>query len=167
MGAYLPYLARKYRRSGLVIDTNLLIMLIVGSCDIKYITRFKRTSNYIEEDFKLITDFIRLFDDIVATPNIFTEVCNLCLTLNSETNNALYRTFSGIIKSLNEQYIPSIRVSSDTAFFSFGISDTATLELCRQGRLLLTDDLPLYGYITSQGMDAVNFNHIRSLGWRF
>lgn len=165
MGAYHTHLVRKYHQSGLIIDTNLLILLIVGSCDTKRITKFKRTSNYMEEDFTLIRNFVKLFNDIVTTPNILTEACNLCLALNAETDNSLYRTFGGIIDSLNERYVASVKIASEKAFFSFGISDTVIAELCRQGRLLLTDDLPLYGYITSQGMDAVNFNHIRSLSW--
>lgn len=163
--SYAAQLIRKYKRNGLIIDTNLLILIIVGSFDPKIIPRFKRTSKYLEDDFSLMINFIKFFDNIITTPNILTETCNLSLNLNFETENGLYRTFAKIIYSLRENYVTSIDLPKENAFFQFGISDSAIIELCKQGRLLLTDDFPLYGYVTAQGMDAINFNHIRTLNW--
>lgn len=165
MSGYHLQLAQKYRQAGIVVDTNLLILLIVGTCDIKRITKFKRTNKYMEDDYELLARFVRFFDNIVTSPNILTEACNLCQTLNAETDHALYRAFSQIIASLNECYVASVNVLGERAFFTLGISGSVILDLCKQGRLLLTDDLPLYGYITSLGLDAVNFNHVRTLSW--
>ncbi len=168
MNSYLTSLVFKHQQKGLIIDTNLLILLIVGSCDIKRITKFTRTNIYTEKDFEIIRRFIKPFNNnIVTTPNILTEACNLCLGLNAETDNALYYTFRRIIDYLKEQYIASVKIVSEKekAFFSFGISDTAIVELCEQGRLLLTDDLELYNYVISQKMHALNFNHIRTMNW--
>jgi DNA-binding transcriptional regulator/RsmH inhibitor MraZ len=119
----------------------------------------------MEKDFTLIRNFIKPFENIVTTPNILTEACNLCLKLNAKTDNSLYRTFGGIINSLKERYVASVKIANEKAFFFFGISDTVIVEMCKQGRLLLTDDLRLYNHIISQGMDAINFNHIRSWSW--
>ena len=37
--------------------------------------------------------------------------------------------------------------------------------LCERGMLVLTGDLELYLVLQARGADALNFSHIRSLGW--
>ncbi len=165
MHDYHRTLVDRYCHKGLIIDTNLLILLLVGSCDPRLVTTFKRTNKYVEDDFRLMSRFVACFRDIVTTPNIITEVCNLCLGLNRRTDNKLYRAFGELIERVRENHIPAVRLKHCGAFFRFGISDTAIVELCGQGRLLLTDDLPLYAYVKKQEFDAVNFNHIRTAAW--
>ena len=41
------------------------------------ITTFKRTQQFVEEDFQLLRLLLGYFDKIITTPNILTEVSNL------------------------------------------------------------------------------------------
>ena len=70
-------LVGKHRNNGLLIDTNLLLLLVVGIYDRRRITSFKRTAAYTPGDFQKIGWLSKQFSQLWATPNILTEVDNL------------------------------------------------------------------------------------------
>ena len=77
-------LAKKIRQNGILIDTNLLILLLVGSYNEDMILSFKRTKNYTVEDYRYLKLFIAGFEKHFYTPNILTEITNLTDSINSE-----------------------------------------------------------------------------------
>lgn len=162
----LKTLIGKHRQKGVVIDTNLLILLLIGAYDPSHIGRFKRTQDYTREDFRLLRSMAAAFRRIVSTPNILTEACNLCLTLNAQTDSRLYIYFRALIEQLKESFVPARSVAALYAFDRFGISDASIVSLCQRGYLLITDDLPLYHYLSSLGLAAINFNHLRMAAWK-
>ncbi len=66
-----------YRRRGLLVDANLLLLYFLGSYDRKQISSNKRLATFSVEDFDLIVRVLKLFSLLVTTPNILTEVSNL------------------------------------------------------------------------------------------
>lgn len=60
----------------LAIDTNLLVVLIVGHVAPSYLGKHRRVRNYTAADFDLLTQYIG-DSTIISTPNAFTEVSNL------------------------------------------------------------------------------------------
>ena len=56
-------------------------------------------------------------------------------------------------------------VVRDACFERLGLTDAAIAMLCERGMLVLTGDLELYLALQARGADALNFSHIRSLGW--
>ena len=146
-------------KTGLVIDTNLLLLYLMGVYDPKKISQFKRTQQFIEEDFRLLVKFIDLFDKakVVVTPHILTETTNLA-------PNYTFPILQTILESLQENMVESLKIinSDTTCFNKFGLSDTAIQHLAQQNYLILTDDFPLYHYLATKGHSVINFNHIRS-----
>ncbi len=144
-------------KEGLVIDTNLLLLYLMGVYNPKKISEFKRTQQFLEEDFYLLLRFIGFFKRIVVTPHILTEVTNLA-------ENKTFPTLSKIIKALEESLINSNTLieTAPTCFQKFGLSDTAIQYLAQQNYFILTDDFPLYGYLSSKGFSVANFNHLRT-----
>ncbi|MCY7357876.1 MAG: hypothetical protein LH609_10485 [Rudanella sp.] len=65
------------RKSGLLLDTNLLVLLVIGQYDPKRINGHKRLQSYTSEDYDLLLGFMSLFRTFATTPNILTEVSNL------------------------------------------------------------------------------------------
>jgi len=55
---YLEGLIRKHRSAGVVTDTNLLLVLLIGLCDRKMIEKFKRTQKYTAKDFDLLLQLL-------------------------------------------------------------------------------------------------------------
>ena len=62
--------ASLYPREGLLIDSNLLLLLFVGLHDRTRIEKYKRTAKFTVEDFKLLLAFVRRFKEIVTTPSV-------------------------------------------------------------------------------------------------
>jgi len=50
-------------------------------------------------------------------------------------------------------------------FRRFGITDTGLMSIAK-AHLIVTIDFPLSNYLSSAGIDVLNFNHIRVLNWR-
>ena len=151
----------RYRSRGLLVDSNLLLLYIVGKHSIRMINRYKRTSTYSSEDFKQLVVFISKFDSIIATPNILTEVSNL----SPRSDYDYFQVFREEITIINEEYIASINASEVSEFARLGLTDAAIIQIAKGTYLVLTDDFPLYYTLKSHGIDTVNFNHIRLARW--
>lgn len=151
----------------ILVDTNLLILLAVGSFEPRLIERHKRTRQFTTEDYGLLRRFLARFRRVVATPNVLTEVSNLVDQSGGTSREGLQALLASIIEVLEEHYIPS-RDSCDVEEFQrLGLADAAILHLARtRGDLLvLTDDLHLYLALQRRGLEAVNFNHLREQSW--
>ena len=157
-------LIRKHHKTGLLIDANLLLLYLVGQTNPNRILSFKRTSQYVPEDFDLLTQFVAQFQTLVTTPHILTEVSNLGDLRDREL--LVFRSlFTHMIEKAEEHRDESRRVVKDAAFLRLGLTDAAILALGGHAPLFLTDDLDLYVALTSRSLDAINFNHIRPLNW--
>jgi uncharacterized protein YaiI (UPF0178 family) len=55
----------------------------------------------------------------------------------------------------------------ENCFHRLGLTDAAIAALARHNYLFLTDDFDLYSTLVNQGVDAINFNHLRSRTWHF
>ena len=154
------------RKAGLLLDTNLLVLYVVGQYDPNRIAKHKRTSSYMSEDFDLLLDFMSLFKQFVTTPNILTEVSNL-LEKDSYQYGPVLSILPELIKNFVEIPVPShpVMVNRNKTFLKFGLSDTVACQITEQDYLLLTDDLDLCYYLPHDGLNALNFNNIRSANY--
>ncbi|RDC65080.1 PIN domain-containing protein [Adhaeribacter pallidiroseus] len=149
-----------YKNKGIVIDANLWLLLLVGSYNKNKISEFKRTQKYTEEDFKQLNTFLQNFK-IITTPNILTEVVNLTETLDKQSDGILFYNLIQLVQISHEIFLPSVNVM-DNVFMKFGLTDSVIHSLAAEGYLILTDDFPLFGYLSSRGNAVINFNHIRT-----
>lgn len=152
----------KYRDIGVIIDTQLLLLLWVGSFDRSLVGRFKRIKKYEESDFDLLVDVITRCPRLVTTPNVLTEVCNLAGQLPEETAEEFRNEFRLAVKKLDERLLRSEEVVEDKAFLRLGLADGTIINLARQKMLVLTDDLPLYAQLVEENLPAINFTHLRA-----
>ena len=151
-----------YARKGILIDTNILLLYFVGTFDPDRILSFKRTAQFTLEDYRTLLLLLRPFERIVTTPNILTEVGNL-----SDKLGASYlQLFAEQIGLMEEHYIDSRGIVAQEEFTRIGLTDTGIIHLSRSEYLVLTDDFPLSQRLEKNGLDVINFNHIRPLGWK-
>ncbi|UFH56617.1 hypothetical protein [Spirosoma sp. KNUC1025] len=148
---------------GLLIDTNLLILLVIGRLDASQISAHNLTNSYTTDDYKLLISFISRFRSTVVTPNILTEASNLLETYSYKGQQAL-TLLQDIAKAMNEVYCESIMTMTNhhKSYIKFGLSDSVTYSLAIQNYLILTDDLKLCSYLQGQGLFAFNFNNLRT-----
>jgi uncharacterized protein YaiI (UPF0178 family) len=70
-----------------------------------------------------------------------------------------------LVENIEESYDTSRLLVGDPAFKRLGLTDTAIATVCSRGVLVLTADAPLHVALQERDIDALNFNHIRPLGW--
>jgi len=163
--AFPDNLITRYQKAGVIVDTNLLLLYFVGSYDAAAIPIFKRTRKYTTDDFHLLARFLSLFELVVVTPHILTEVSNLSHQLPEDILHALADVVTVKVQSLRETFRPSSELCRLPQFRTLGLADTAICDVSRSGYLVLTDDFPLSGNLRALGIDVLNFNHLRTIRW--
>lgn len=158
---YINQLIRKYSRRSVIIDTNLVLLLIIGAME-KNPKDFKRTVQFINNDVVLLRRVVSAFSRLITTPNIVTEVDNLSRNLPEREHQNLSKAVNLVFDQAVEIYVPSKVVLSTSDHPRFGVSDCVSLSLIDQGVLTITDDFKLYGKIVQLGYDAININHVRT-----
>jgi rRNA-processing protein FCF1 len=161
VNSHLIQLLQKHKPSGILIDTNLLLLFIVGKVNIERIRDFRRTSQFTTDDFETVNIIVKLFDcKIITTPHILTQVSDL-IGRNYE--------FRLLLKLIVEKFVvqeistQSKMLINERSFFDFGLADTAIIETAKNPFLVFTDDNPLYGFLLNSKIDAVNLEQFRNL----
>jgi rRNA-processing protein FCF1 len=162
-------LIKSYKQKGILIDTNILLLWIVGSVNRQRISKFNRTEKFVPEDYDLLLRLLEYFlPKIVTTPNILTEVNSLANQIGEPERSQCYTKLAQAVVRLDEHYIESNIAVEVNSFTRFGLTDCGILELARGGThpegnryLVLTDDLKLAIHLQNSGVDAINFNHLR------
>ena len=70
-------LIEKYHSKGVLVDSNLLVLFLVGTVNKRRILEFKRTQGFTLEDFDLLENLIRWFGRLIATPHVLAQVSDL------------------------------------------------------------------------------------------
>jgi rRNA-processing protein FCF1 len=159
-------LFEQYRQRGILVDTNILLLWFVGTVNRSRISKFNRTEKFIPEDYDLLLQILSFFQKIVTTPNILTEVNSLTNQLGEPERSQCFYIFAQGITRLEEFYIDSKKAANMDKFTKFGLTDCGIINLCREQYLVLTDDLKLANYLQKEGIDTINFNNIRTYGWK-
>ncbi len=155
----------RYKNLGILIDTNILLCYLVGLLNPERIPLFKRTAQFLAEDFALLSTLLGHFKKIVTTPNILAEVNSLSQQLKGADHTKLFDIFAKQIQVLDEHYVESRIAAQREEFTRLGLTDSAIIDLTPKKYLVLTDDFTLANYLAKNGVDVINFNHIRVAGW--
>ncbi len=156
----------RYRQKGILIDTNILLLFFVGTVNRERISKFKRTEQFVPEDYDLLVQILNYFQKIVTTPNILTEVNSLANQLGEPERSQCFTIFADGISKLEESYMTSKAIAINERFTKFGLTDCGISNLAKNRYLVLTDDLKLAVYLQKEAIDTINFNNIRVYGWR-
>jgi hypothetical protein len=143
------------------LDTNVLLLLVVGVATGK--TMGKRLKAYTDEDLATLTKWLSDFDQIVTTPNVWSEVSNISSWgITGEARRNVACTVAGLVRNSVEIIRPSKEIVDDEAFERLGLTDCVWLSVLDDNMVLLTDEVPLYNFALSRGKNARNFSHLRS-----
>ena len=146
-------------RSSLLLDSNLLLLLVIGTYDLRLVDTFKRVSNYSASDFAILARLISGFRNLLATPHVLTEVSNLANSLPWSIKADWFNHFSRRITRLEERHIPAANLASLPEFSVFGLTDAALFELAKS-TLLVTADERLASHLRRRELFVLGFNEI-------
>jgi hypothetical protein len=147
----------------IAIDSNLLLLLIVGIADPIYIARHKRLSSFSLVDFEFLDEIMLSVSEIVVTPNTLTETSNLAGYIAEPARSHIFATLRAAILAprMRERFIESRVAASQSEFLRLGLTDAALLQAADEPATLLTADVDLYLAAVKRGFKAENFNYLR------
>jgi hypothetical protein len=146
----------------LIIDTNLLLLYVVGTASPDYIEGHKRLSAFTMEDYNVLIEMISQAPAVLVTPNTLTETSNLAPPSGKgdEAKRQVLKVVRQLAESATETYVPSDEAASHPGFVRFGLTDAVLLNGVFGDAVLLTTDLELYNAAIAQGSPAINFSHL-------
>ncbi len=150
------------KRVPLLIDTNLLVLFVVGTAAKEYIARHKKLTAFTVEDYDRLVKIIARASEVLVTPNTLTETSNLAAYINEPARSKVLAVLHTVIASdSQERYVPSSVAAERKEFVRLGLADAALLEIVAKDVTLLTTDFDLYNTALKKGAQALNFNHLR------
>ena len=155
--------SRNARKNGLLIDTNLLVLLIVGFVNRDRICRFKRTTAYSSANWDLLTGILEQISLRYTLPHVLAEVSTLT-DLKGQELEVARAVLLRLIKELRELQITSIETCATSLYMRLGLTDAAIAEAARRHQCsVLTDDSGLYRALANGGSSVAMFT--RLLDW--
>lgn len=156
-----------YGLNKLVLDTNLLLLLLIGSFKIDSLTKCKCTQKYNSEDYKLLLQIISFFEKkIVITPHILAEFSNLSKIDIKDPQIVEYIAY--VIEQLRgyqEQHTPLVELLNiDIVLLArFGFPDVGIIETAKTlNAFILTDDGNLSRHADRIGIANCYFQYIKN-----
>ena len=154
-------IAKLLSSKGLLVDTNLLVLLVIGALNPDQISDHKLTSKYSAVDYRLLKSFVDQFKLVVTTPNILTETSNLLGGYVYRGQQAL-AVLERIAQFTHEVFYDSLLTmrGHSTSYLKFGLSDSVIHRVAKDNYTILTDDLRLCAYLQGRGLTAINFSNL-------
>lgn len=144
-----------------LLDTNLLLLLIVGLLDKNLIGKHKRTREFVEEDFELLTNTVSGVTTLWITAHCLAEVSNLLKQTNQFLATRLLNFLVEATSRFRESHLKKEIVFGQAFFERLGVADSGIVVKAKRVDCVLTVDFDLYNEISRLGYNVVNFNHLR------
>jgi len=149
--------------AGVVLDTNLLVLYLVGRVRPTAIATTKITSRYRDSDFYLLDELIRRYDAITSmttTPHVLAETSNLGRKLPTYVHTQFFFAFSAAVRAMTEELVPAADIVESPLLTKLGVADVGLWKLANT-HLVVTDDFPLAQRLETDSRRVLNFNHFR------
>lgn len=166
LAAQLEHYWRHHRQQGILLDTNLLVLLWLATFDAQLVGG-KRLEKYTPNDVQLLRGYVGRFNQLLTTSTILTETSNLIgQVLKGHRRQTCFTTFFNYFNSPQPSQFQRYSIEGLTlnlsVFNKLGFTDSSLIAVGQKaGLLLLTDDLDLYLTAQQQGQDAINFTHMQ------
>ncbi|ESK34663.1 hypothetical protein P256_02622 [Acinetobacter nectaris CIP 110549] len=141
----------------LIVDTNLLLLWIIGSIDNgAHIRSSNRLKKFNYKDFQIVNTIIGTYDTLSITPYIATEISNL-IDLNGYVKEQVFVRFQILLKDITAVKVIDTDIRADISgenFLNFGLTDNSLITLIND-YFILTDDDKLCFILYSVNFDNV------------
>jgi hypothetical protein len=137
----------------ILIDTNALVLLIVGLIDQNQIRHHRRTRLYTEKDYHKLLNVIQDLSRLIVLPNIWTETDNLLN--NFLTGNFRWpyiQAFKKLVANTTERYLSSESGINSNYFISTGLTDSLIIELGKSCDMVISADSSLSDIAKANGI---------------
>jgi hypothetical protein len=156
---------RRHRGTGILVDTNLLLVLFLAAWNRQVALAFKRTNGYTEDDLLVLATILEQFQRVIVCSSVMAEMSNLAGQLGEPRRSEFFAFLAEQLRLplYDERVLSITTAAAASGFVRLGFTDATIEELARAGALVLTDDFPLYAHLLDCGAEAFNFTHVRGL----
>lgn len=145
----------------LVIDTNLLLLLVIGSVENgRHIQTSKRLGDFDLNDYDVLLKIIATFDNVCITPYIATEISNL-IDLKDHALVLAFKIASVLFSEFKQINVCIEKDCSDDFFLRYGITDASLIGLANTHSILTNDNRLLPALFSIEGADVIPFEALR------
>ena len=130
--------------ASVLIDSNLLVLLLVGRVGPEIILRHRRLAGYEPSDFTALEELIGEYERVLVTPNTLTEASNLLALHGQPERQDLLNELGTLIADAEEIFVTSATAAARPDFGRFGLTDAVLLEAASANSPVLTVDQPLF-----------------------
>lgn len=161
----------RYRPEGLIIDTNILIVFLIGNYDRSFMDGCGIVNNtdrkYTSSDIGLLKTIFRRFNKLVLMPQVIAELSNIAITKPNFGDRHLpyLESVISFLKKTDEghQEYSCLWGMELKTLKDFGFTDMTMFEFAKKtGMPILTDEHMLYGYSLAKGVPVIKFQHIKN-----
>ena len=151
-------------QTGIFIDANLFVLLVVGGEGRELIVKHRRLDGYTANDYDILLDLVRRAGRVLVMPNTLTETSNLLAQHREPERSRILRRLKYIVHESEEVVVASEVATDHRQFEQLGLTDAALLEVITPRTPLVTVDFDLYLAALEKGEDTVvNFAQLRDL----
>lgn len=143
------------------VDTNLLMLVVVGSVARERIETHRRLKSFRGGDYDRLLALLGNVRRIWVTPNVLTETSNLLGLDGSDQSRPYAVALRNLIGNSVEVYVPSDLAAGRGEYQYLGLTDAGLLEAAGPSRPLLTVDQRLFSAATA--IDPSIAVNVRSL----
>lgn len=149
-----------------LLDTNLLVLFVVGMASPDYIARHKRLTAYSVADYLQLLDLLVDLGSapIVATSHILAEASNFLNAGDDKKHTSgdrqraqIMQQFRIFISRITEIQVHAAKAAERPAFMRLGLADAAVLEPECDDTILVTTDSKLCAEAYKIGRRAEDF----------
>jgi len=149
-------------RKGLLLDTNLMVVLLLGLVNKRFIGTKKAAAKYNIKDFYFLQKISEKFDKRVTTPHILTEVSNIASLTKTRDNRAFMLVSQAIAESYFEIHHTFKELTGYDHYSKLGLTDTGIVKLVEENNYyVMTNDLPLANIIRSLGKECLYYDELK------
>lgn len=143
----------------ILIDTQLLVLLVVGLTRASLIGRHKRTTDrkYTRTDFYFLLDLLGNAPRFVFCAHVAAETSNLAGQHGEPDRSAIMATLKALLNHAEERPILCSEAMEHPDYAALRLTDAAQLALCTEDAVLLTDDEPLHRAAVRHGIACLRF----------
>ncbi len=149
----------------LLLDTNTLLLLLVGALDPSLLTVHKKLAAFTRRDFDLLLEILRRFGRLATTPHVLAETTNHLQMVKEPHRTRLMVLLTGAIPEMQELQEAAAHLVKSPVFERLGLTDTAVAHHAADKALTVgTTDAELYAHLQALEVDVFNIHHYRYLG---
>ena len=144
-------------------DTNVLLLLIVGSLREDYIGKKAHFRNFDLDDFRLVARIASEATSHISTPNVLTEASNFLGSGHQQIVSGAVAEFAKYVAVLQEFYLPSMDIVTSLEFNALGLTDAGILRLADDKTCVVSVDFHLCNRLEGKGVKVINPRNARSV----